>query len=194
MLDIHATMRKLVAQRPLFYGEANFQHNLALILQEDFKVELEDRLRPEEKANIDIYLPNEGIGIELKYPTDDFKREGYGRVFSSGEQEAACYRFWADVERLEGWVKDDILVTGFAVLLTNKSSMWKEPRGPSRFDEVRVFEGRRGVTGALNVYTKADAKTTYKQLHLHGQYDVYWLEYFDHNERRGRFRYLVVHV
>ena len=80
MLDMDGLMRSLAAKRKVFHSEADFQHALAWDIHEalpESQVRLEvDVMQVERQRRfLDIWLPVEGIAIELKYKTRGLELE-----------------------------------------------------------------------------------------------------------------------
>ena len=78
MLDIDGLMASLADRRKVFHSEADFQHALAWRIQQampESQIRLEvDVLQVERRRRfLDIWLPVEGIAIELKYKTRGFE-------------------------------------------------------------------------------------------------------------------------
>ena len=82
-------MASLAATRKVFHSEADFQHALAWHINQampESQVRLEvDVLQVEHRRRfLDIWLPVEGIAIELKYKTRGFELEhDHGVIFPS---------------------------------------------------------------------------------------------------------------
>ena len=73
-LDMHSVMDALAQSRPVFYSESDFKHALSWQIQ---KVNPSIRIRQEvgnliegpDRRYVDIWLPDTGTAIELKYLT-----------------------------------------------------------------------------------------------------------------------------
>ena len=123
MLDIDGLMTGLARSRKLFHSEADFQHALAWQIHEAMP---ESRIRLEVDAFsvqtrrrfLDIWMPVEGIAIELKYVTRTLELEEDGELFAlrtHSAQDLRRYDFLLDIQRLElialqrrslqGWIR-----------------------------------------------------------------------------------------
>ena len=123
MLDIHNLMADLSQHRPIFHSEADFQHSLAWQIQKtmpDCEIRLEWPYKKERNWHLDIWIPSQGIAIELKYRNKKLELEHDGEHFSlRGRGRHGGYGFLEDIQRLEQVVMDGNADAGFAVLLTN---------------------------------------------------------------------------
>ena len=158
MVSIEALLATLAGSRKVFHSEADFQHALAWQIHEampDNQVRLEvDVMQVEHQRRfLDIWLPVEGVAIELKYKTRGLELEQDDESFALRDQSAqdqGRYDFLRDIQRLELMrSKLEQCKAGYAVLLTNDSSYWKVPTHRDTVDAaLRVHEGRE-VSGAL---------------------------------------------
>ena len=112
MIDIPQLLSHLADWRPAFHSEADFQHALAW----QIKRELDSEVRLEvpyggssDNKYLDIWLPDEGVAIELKYFTrkpDPRKRavhlnnESFA-LRDQGAQDIRRYDFLNDIQRQE---------------------------------------------------------------------------------------------
>ena len=207
MLDIDGLMASLANRRKVFHSEADFQHALAWQIHEsesDRQVRVEVSLIPaqSQRMTLDIWLPVEGMAIELKYKTRELELEQGDESYALRNQSAqdqGRYDFLRDIHRLEIMCsKLEQCKAGYAVLLTNDPSYWKvAPQGDTVDSDFRVHEGRE-ISGALAWATRASSGTVggRKPIRIRGSYQLHWQEYSDFPEkpRRGRFRYLAVSV
>lgn len=69
--DIHSLLAGLARKRPVFHSEADFQFALAWEIRKrrGFDVRLEFPPFPNERMRLDIWVPELGTAIELKYLT-----------------------------------------------------------------------------------------------------------------------------
>ena len=212
MLDIHVLMQSLSLSRPLFHSEADFQHALAWHIHQTLpsvQLRLEFPVRFEEDTiYIDIWIPSEGIALELKYPTRGVEIDRDGESFRLREQSARDtrrYDFLKDVQRLEMVrAEKDVCKAGYAIILTNDQGYWSEPNTSATPDThrpmdaaFRIHEGRK-IKGELGWHGRP-AKGTFlgreKPIHLNGSYTMHWQDYWEVRATKGgRFRYLVVAV
>ena len=152
MLNIDGLMTSLAGRRKLFHSEADFQHALAWQIHEAMP---ESRIRLEVNAFsvrarrrfLDIWMPMEGIAIELKYVTRTLELEEDGELFAlrnHSAQDQRRYDFLLDIERLEHMRSSvEICKAGYAVLLTNDAAYWKIPGTRDTVDAAfRIHEGK----------------------------------------------------
>ncbi len=205
MLDIDGLMASLAERRKVFHSEADFQHALAWCIQQampESQIRLEvDVLQVEHRRRfLDIWLPVEGIAIELKYKTRGLELEQDHEPFVLRNQSAQTqgrYDFVRDIQRLE-LMRSQLkqCKAGYAVLLTNDSSYWKDPARRSTVDaDFRIHDGRE-VSGVLAWATSAKQGTVKGRespIEIHGSYRLRWRDYSKVPERSyGNFRYLAV--
>lgn len=197
-------MKGLAANCPIFLSEAEFQHALALHVRDAMPgrhVCLEFPPFPKEGMSLDMWLPDMGIAIELKYGTRKLKVERDGGFFELGDQVSLPtlrYDFVKDVQRLEhvtdGYGPAD---AGFAVLLTNDPSYWNPPRKENTVDaEFRIHEG--AVVGDKMKWSAATTPKTKEgredPIELNGSYECRWRDYLRLEDKYGQFRYLAIKV
>ena len=207
MLDMDGLMGTLADTRKVFHSEADFQHALAWHIHQampDSQVRLEvDVMQVEQQRRfLDIWLPLEGIAIELKYKTRRLELEQDDESFVLRDQSAqdqGRYDFLRDIQRLELMrSKLEQCRAGYAVLLTNDSSYWKVPTQRDTVDtDFRVHQGR-AISGELAWAAHASPGTMNNRtspIQIQGSYRLRWQEYSNFVEKsQGRFRYLAVSV
>ena len=207
MLDMDGLMGTLADRRKVFHSEADFQHALAWHIHQampDSQVRLEvDVMQVEHQRRfLDIWLPLEGIAIELKYKTRRLELEQDDESFVLRDQSAqdqGRYDFLRDIQRLELMrSKIEQCKAGYAVLLTNDSSYWKVPTHRDTVDaDFRVHEGL-AVSGALAWAASAGpgtARGRESPIKIRGSYRLRWREYSSFpGKSYGSFRYLAVSV
>ena len=206
-LDIHGLMQELSNSRPIFHSEADFQHALAWHIHNmmpNSQVRLEYPNRHDDSTRyLDVWLPQEKIAIELKYPTRELelnRDSEHFRLVSHYDQRYRRYGFIKDIQRLEQVVKERDASGGFAVLLTNDAYYWKSPIKSWRTKsdgDFRLHEGRK-VTGRLAWSESARERTEgnrRESIGIAGSYVLRWRKYSNFvGEENGRFQYLAVAV
>lgn len=205
MLSIDALMATLAGRRRIFHSEADFQHALAWQLHEaapDTKIRLEVDAFPDQdrRRALDIWLPVDGIAIELKYVTRKLELDHDGESFAlrtHRAQDTRRYDFLLDIQRLEAMRSNGCRV-GYAVLLTNDSSYWTVPVVRDTQDaDFRIHEGRN-ISGELAWAERAGPGTVKGRespINLRGSYPLSWQDYSTfHGRPYGMFRYLAVTV
>ena len=207
MIDMDSLMRSLADSRKVFHSEADFQHALAWQIHEaapESRVRLEVNVVPAaaQRMYLDIWLPVEGIAIELKYKTRGLELEQGDESFALRNQSAqdiGRYDFLRDIRRLELMRSmPELCRAGYAVLLTNDSSYWNAPRSQDTVDsDFRIHEGR-AVSGALAWAARASSGTVEGRespIQIRGSYRLRWREYSNFpGKSYGSFRYLAVSV
>lgn len=201
--DIHSVMEQLAARRPIFHNRVDFQRALASQIEETTpgcEVLVECKPFPAAGRSMDIWLPAEGVAIELKYPTRAMQAECGGGQFTLKNHSAddqGRYDYIKAVQRLEKIVADsESASAGFAVMLTNEPLYWKLRRGGGISDAFFLHEGRR-LTGRMAWAEHAgegSIRSRAAPLLLSGAYDLRWRDYSALPEKYGQFRYLAVEV
>ncbi len=207
MIDIDGLMGSLADSRKVFHSEADFQHALAWHMHQampESQVRLEvDVMQVEHQRRfLDIWLPLEGIAIELKYKTRGLELEQDDEPFvlrNQSAQDQGRYDFLLDIQRLELMRSNlEQCKAAYAVLLTNDSSYWKVPTQRDTVDaDFRVHEGR-AVSGALAWTARASSGTVRGRespIQIRDSYRLRWREYSNFpGKSYGSFRYLAVSV
>ena len=210
MLDIHALMKGLADERPVFHNEADFQFALAWHIREETgePVRLEWRPFRDEKMYLDLWLPRANVAVELKYVTRRLDVSCEGEWFSlqnHAAQPRRRYDFLRDLMRLESVVSSlPAAWRGIAVLLTNDSAYWNPPSERRPVDsDFRVHErdlsgSPRYLSGTMEWAEHTGIKTKEGKnapIVLDGSYEIVWRDYANLLEgARRRFRYLAIEV
>lgn len=202
IFDMHAVMERLAVRRPIFHSEADFQRALAGQIEEMHacEISLEHKPFPNDEMQVDIWLPTEGVAIELKRRTRSVQVEHGGEQFTlknHSAEDQGRYDYVKDVQRLEKVVDGlDAARAGFAVLLTNDPLYWNRGRGGTISDAFFLYEGRH-LAGRMEWAAHARKGSTQgreEPLSLRGSYDLRWRDYSDLPVKYAQFRYLVVKV
>jgi hypothetical protein len=206
MVDLRGVLSGLAGKRPVFHSEADFQVAFAWELQRSFpdsKIRLEYKPFPAERFYLDILfrLGQTAAAIELKYPTRRLSGVVHGESFELRDQAAQDvirYDFVKDLVRLERIAREVPGTVGYAILLTNDSSYWKESLRPRSVDAAFRLDEARTLAGQLAWAAHAGAGTVIRReaaLTLSGNYQLGWLDYSQvPSSRYGRFRYLLVEI
>jgi len=206
MLDLKSLIETLAARRPLFHSEKDFQHAFAWELHLGFPEALIRLERPVESKlgllHIDVVAELSGQihAFELKYKTRATAKRLGSELFvlqDHGAQPLGRYDFLKDVARLESLAEESPVV-GCAVLLTNDSAYWSEPRGVDDTSAAfNLCEGRM-ISGHLDWSVRASPGTKRKReepLDFNSQYRLNWHDYSQIDAKSyPRFRYLAVEV
>ncbi len=207
MLPLHDLLTALAAERPVFHSEADFQHAFAWLLQcthADLSVRLEVPTRAERSVlHLDVLVSDasQRLAIELKYKTRALavtcKSEEF-RLADQAAQDCGRYDFVKDIQRLERLGAADREMSGCAILLTNDSAYWQQPRPADAVDAAFRLNPGRTISGELAWRRRASAGTVRgreKALTLAGRYAVAWRDYSNASSARyGTFRYLAIEV
>ena len=148
---MNQVMEALARSRPVFHSESDFKYALSWQVQLDHpamrvRQEVGNLIEGLDRRYVDIWFPDSGTAVELKYRTapaairlDDehFDLKGQGATLISR------YDFWHDVARLEGVVLSGRAKQGYAILLTNDHLYWDpRRRTPLTASSVHMRGGR----------------------------------------------------
>lgn len=210
-------MAELADARPVFHSEADFQHALAWQIHKTIP---ESQVRPEfnpfpaddRQIYLDIWVPTEGIALELKYFTRSLLTVHEDEFFflrNQAAEDLGRYDFLKDIQRLEDFLRRrEDAEAGFSVLLTNNQGYWNGPRDGNTIDAAfRLYEGRT-ITGELAWSARASRGTTKSRedpICISNSYNVRWRDYSTLErlspqdsrlvvKGKEQFRYLVVEV
>lgn len=149
--------------------------------------------------HLDIWFPDIGVAMELKYSTRNFNYEHDGEYFAlkTGAQDLARYGFLKDIQRLERLSELPVTRAGFAILLTNDPDCWNHPLKPTAASYAfRLREGRK-VKGKMTVPADAGPGAIMgmeEPICLKNSYELRWKDYADLGNEAdgGKFRYIAV--
>jgi len=212
---IGEVLSSLAHERPFFYSEADFQHAFAWKIHEmlpfatvGLEVPVPVGDDGQDYLHIDVWVAYENaiLAVELKYKTRGLTvnigkgeyREKYSLKNQGGEV-IGRYDFLKDIQRLERVVAGHQNSIGYAILLTNDSAYWQEPREEETVDaDFRLHHGRV-VEGDLKWRENAAAGTKKgreQPIKLQGTYQLCWSNYssVEGHENYREFRSLVVEV
>ena len=207
-LDIRSVMDSLSERRPIFHSEADFQHALAWRIHEmapgcQVRLEFNPFPKDDRRSYLDIWLPDLGIALELKYPTRGLETDCMGEKFAlqdHGAQDQGRYGFLKDIQRLKRVAREGPARAGYAIMLTNDPSFWDASRiRKNTTDDAafRIHEGSR-VSGELNWASRASKGTTSGREGAIRLTNAYAMRWQDYSKVAGRgyatFRYLAVSV
>ena len=207
MFNVQETLDSLLAMRPIFHSEADFQHALAWEIHKKFpqaSVRLELPVKVNQQSlHIDIWVVTdvEILAIELKYKTKMLTHLINNEQFKLKDQRAqdiGRYDFIKDIQRLEYLALDRRNVTGYAILLTNDPSYWQNSSSSKTVDAELGLQDGRILGGHLNWGDKASdgtRKNREQTLFLKGKYTLDWKDFSIVEEKaNGVFRQLTVQV
>ena len=198
-------MQELSESRPIFHSEADFQLALFRLINKrrsDRQIRMEKPLSIGErrKRRVDIWLPRDGVAIELKYFTQWLNVCHNKEPFALKEQAAsdlARRLFVNDVKWLEKVLRvgENETKVGYAIFLTNDPLLWKcSPKeSTSNYRHFRLREGTE-LSGRLK-WLDREVETPKYSVTLGGSYIMRWQCYSKFEEEKyGEFRYLAVAV
>jgi hypothetical protein len=185
-LDLPGLMARLSRSRPIFHSEAVFQHALAwLIHSENPEARIRLETRPERGIRLDMLITMGGelMAIELKYFVARFEGVVGGERFdlpNQAAQDISRHDFIKDITRVEQFVADGVVDSGWSVALTNDGGHWRRGTKSDPVDAMfRIHEGRV-LMGQLTWGARAGAGTTRSRelpLDLRGTYTCAWTDY-----------------
>lgn len=159
-------------------------------------------LRDSDRMHVDLVIrhENQWIAFELKYKTRRTTLDRDKELFdlkNQGAQPQGRYDFMEALRRLE-WLKATRQIPGCAILLTNDSAYWTQPRNDSDTSAAfRLHEGRKAC-GKLEWSPDTAAGTKKNRetpIQLAGTYTIHWSHYSTIPVRQyPEFRFLVVDV
>lgn len=203
-VELDEVMTHLVASRPVFHSEADLQFAFARAMFEiapEVRVRLEvpQRPAPGQREYLDMLcLGAEGAttAVEFKYFTRSWQGELRDEPYdlrAHAATDLARLHFLRDVERLER-TRDSKGGDGLALMLTNESLLWDEPKPRVRVSNDSAFRihGGRTLTGTLEWGNSYEAN----RVDLRGSYTATWQDYSapDPVHPGGRFRWLALWV
>ena len=185
--DMNQAMETLAQSRPAFYSEADFKHALSWQIQQDnrsvrIRQEVGNLIEGPDRRYVDIWLPDSGTAIELKYPTKTgviVHEDEEFRLRDQSAQDLGCYGFCLDIPRLEGIVENGRARDGYAILLTNEHLYWNRPNKADGNDADFVLHQDREITGRLSWKLGTSASTLKGRetpIEIRGRYRVQWWE------------------
>ena len=205
-LDMNVVMQTLAQSRPVFHSESDFKHALSWQIQKDhpamrIRQEVGNLIQGPDRRYVDVWLPDSGTAIELKYLTRTsaiVQGDEEFRLRDQSAHDTGRHDFCLDIARLEGIIDSGKANDGYAILLTN-DHLYRSP--PTRSDAIDadfvLYEGR-DITGSLAWSPRAGSGTTKGRetpVEIRGRYKAQWQEYSDPaGTGYTKFRYLLLHV
>lgn len=205
-LDMNAVMETLAQSRPVFYSESDFKHALSWQFQQTdpslrIRQEVGNLIDGPDRRYVDIWLPDSGTVIELKYLTRTgviVQGDEEFRLRDQSAQDLGRYGVCLDIARLEGIVDNGRAREGYAILLTNDHLYWNPPNKVDGNDAEFVLHQDREIAGKLSWGPRTSVSTLKGRetpLEIRGRYRAQWREYsHPHGMGNTRFRYLLLHV
>jgi hypothetical protein len=204
LIDVRSLLRSLAFRRPVFHSEADFQHELAWQIRQEFsghRVRLEVPSGIEGVGTTDLIVKNgETIcGLELKYLVKFYAGVIEGETFSLRAHSAHDQRRYdvvKDILRLER-LNREISGPSYVVVLTNDPAFWKESPSKATVDAAFRIGNGRTVEGTLAWSSHAGAGTIRGReaaINLSGRYDLAWEDYHKLQGTNGEFRFLAIEI
>ena len=203
-LDIEKVINKLSNKRPVFFSEADFQHELNNILREEYpeaSIRLEYKRYVEPIVHLDVLVVidyDKWFPIELKYRTKDFIGTVNGEEYNlknQGAKDIGSYLYLKDIQRIEEIKeKEARFVEGYTIFITNDLAYTKAPtKANANYNEFSLENGTV-KTGVLN-WSKETGECTKKgyedSIILKSEYPIEWKEYSKLSDiENGTFMYL----
>lgn len=209
-------------EKRIFVSEADFQHALAMKLEQYFKgrVRLEyPIIRPEGVqttkgkyiyADIVIKDDNKRYVIELKYKTqaikdmpdvDDDGILACELLKNQSAHDFGAYDFWADINRVEQLVVPNKYEGGVCIFLTNDSNYTK-PHPDTIYSNFSIEDGAHKpgekkwiATDRCPEQRIAEIQKTRPDLNIEKQYDFKWQDFLTVSDAPAKkFQYLYIEV
>ena len=213
-LYFQSIISDLTKIRSIFHSEADFQHSLGLLLSKKFTfhVRLETpfeiphynkKSNKKLKVELDIFMPKEKIGIELKYKTKEGIFEEHGETFKlkqHGAQNLARFDFFDDIRRLQLLKKHKKIEKGYAIFLTNDSLYW-EPIKRKNFSSNFSMEDKRVIMSNTTLGwtgNPSEGSVTIKRLSpnnpifIENNHQFNWCQYSQ--IEKSSFKYLIAEI
>ncbi|MGA8220773.1 MAG: hypothetical protein WB780_03900 [Candidatus Acidiferrales bacterium] len=207
MLEIDELIVALSKARPVFHSEADFQHSFAwqLHLQHPTaQIRLETVFSSAlGRLHLDMFcqIADQSYAFELKYKTRaasiTLGQETF-RLQNHGAQPLGRYDFLRDLMRLEAVTAGSQAIRGYAILLTNDSAYWCNPRGIAGTSDAFSLHDGRVLSGELNWSARASTGTKRNReepIRLTARYSPEWRDYSNVDVRDySAFRYVSIPV
>ena len=154
--ELITVIQSLAKSRAVFHSEADFQHELAMILNQKTNKEIrlekpfaDISIKPGSKTTtkieLDILAVAEGLGIELKYKTKEAQLTVNNEDFNlrnHGAQNLGRYDFFDDIRRVQELKRSGLLNRGIVVFLTNDPTYWNQSTRRNLSTQFSMNEGR----------------------------------------------------
>lgn len=204
---ITTAIESLKNKHKVFHSEADFQFSLAWELQTilpDAKIRLEYCPPFAREMHIDIYVIDKDgtYPIELKYKSKKLETivdNEYFKLKNHSAQDNGRYDYLYDISRVERIkMLDNDFNGGYAIMLTNEPSYWKNTVTSKTVDaDFRIHEGRvvNGVLAWADNASVGTIKGRTEPINLIGQYNIHWDTYSNIPDTvNGLFRVCIVSV
>nr|WP_047169033.1 hypothetical protein [Sphingomonas sp. Y57] len=204
MITIEPLMQRLSERRPIFYSEADFQHELAIELRTmdpDIQIRLEYPFGEGSRASLDVLLRKgaDQFGLELKYLCRSADLTVAGERFQLRNQSARDLRRYdvcKDVVRIEEFSRR-FGAAGGVLVLTNDPAYWSSRGRIHACDAAFDLSDLRTLSGVLAWTDRAGAGTMKGReapLIIANSYALRWHDYTKLAGGGGHLRYLYIPV
>jgi hypothetical protein len=211
--DLIELIQALSVSRPIFHSEADFQHELGLILRDNgYQVRLERPYHFEvptlgmTKFELDIELNGE-IAIELKYKTQRLEHTINGEEFKLANHSApnlGRFDYLDDARRVNYFRDYKNFTKGFAVFLTNSPDYWANDGQNTMAREFSIVEGRQLNAGNMLSWYPHDPPVNsagkkriypYSPINVNFNEVITWHKYSNiENKKYGTFMFAIIDV
>lgn len=154
--ELITVIQSLANSRAVFHSEADFQHELAMALNQKTNKEIrlekpfadipiKPGLKTTTKIELDILVVTEGLGIELKYKTKEVQLTVNNEDFNlrnHGAQNLGRYDFFDDIRRVQELKRSGLVNRGIVVFLTNDPTYWNQSTRRNLSKQFSMHEGR----------------------------------------------------
>lgn len=205
-MDIQSVLNKLAIKRPIFHSEADFQHELAWLIHQEYpnaqiRLEIPSGIGDAtEHIDLVVTIDTLKIAIELKYKKTKINTEVNGEIFNlkpDTSHDTSRYDYLKDVRRIEEFICRNPGAIGYAIMLTNVDIFWREMKPGQNSEDFFLHQGRKIQKDiSMKWHSKASEGTLAgrnKELTLTRDYEINWQDYsLLGEENKSRFKYLVI--
>ncbi len=183
--DINKIIEKLKKNRTVYCSEADFKHQLAWVIKEEYLNAVEIFIEYPLKINgrrrridIVVFLNNKLIPIELKYKTKEAKIEIGKRqiTLTNNPKDFGKFDYLLDIEKIEGLRKEKDFIEGYTIFITNESG-YQETENANNQDVAFSLKNGEIKTGQLKWKNYDDPKRFGRRketIVLNGEYEIKW--------------------
>lgn len=207
-MNIDILLEKLAVKRPIFHSEADFQHELAWLIHEEYpnaKIRLEipsGNKTAIEHLDLLVEIDTLKIAIELKYKKTSILELVNGEMFNlkpDTSHDTSRYDYLKDVSRIEDYIYRNPGSIGYAILLTNVDVFWREMKQGQNSEQFFLHEGRNIAKNVpMKWHEKASTGTLAgrkSELKLKNNYHIHWEDYsFLGLKQQINFKYLALKI
>jgi hypothetical protein len=207
-MNIDTLLEKLAVKRPIFHSEADFQHELAWLIHEEYpnaKIRLETPIGDEtatKHLDLLVIIGTLKIAIELKYKKTKLQIQVDSETFNlkpDTSLDTCRFDFLKDVSRIEECIENKQAEIGYAIMLTNVDVFWREMAPGQNSEQFFLHEGRKIAKNVpMKWHEKASTGTLAGRvdgLTLSNDYQIHWQDYsFLGEKEQINFKYLALKI